>query len=450
MTEAEHMPELQRQPAERALAWIREHNWAIEPSALETIVAIASRELSQDEYKALEAIQTKIGPQLAGTRAVELRDGVAIVSMQGPIFRYANIFTRFSGATSLEITALDFAKAVESPDVSRIVLALDSPGGEVSGIHEFARMVFAARSRKPVTAYVSDKAASAAYWIAAAASSIVIDATASVGSIGVVARVFKGGDQNIVEVVSNQSPNKRPDIGTDAGRAQIQSHVDRLAQIFIENVAEFRGVQTDSVLKQYGQGGLLVGADAVAVGMADELGSLESVIAGASGNTKETRHMTNQATAPAVTRELIAEQHPAIAAFFRDEGKKVGADEGAKSERDRIQGVLGKKRPGHEALVEQLAFDGKTTPDQAAAQVLDAMTAADKAKLEAQERDAKKITTPASGATDPAAPEDVDKDKAKKKSPHELAARAREIKAEKALKNIHISAAEAVAIAEKE
>lgn len=159
--------------------------------------------------------------------------------------------------------------------------------------------------------------------------------------------------------------------------------------------------------------------------------------------------MTNQATAPAVTRELIAEQHPAIAAYFRDEGKKVGADEGAKSERDRIQGVLAKKRPGHEALVLQLAFDGKTTPDQAAAQVLDAMTAADKAKLEAQERDAKQINTPASGATDPAAPENVGKDKAKK-SPHELAARAREIVAEKASKNIHISAAEAVAIAEKE
>jgi ClpP class serine protease len=433
---------------EHVLAWIREHYWAIDPHALETIVAVASREISDPEYKTLEALRTQEAATLAGTRDVELRDGgIAIVSIEGPIFRRANLFTRFSGATSIEMTAMDFSKAVASDQVNGIVLAIDSPGGEVSGINEFANLVRAATSKKPVVAYVMDFAASAAFWIASAASSIVMDATAKVGSIGVVARVRKGGDANIVEVVSAQSPNKRVDIATEPGRAQIQAHVDRIAQIFVESVAGFRGVKPEAVLTKYGQGGVLVGADAVAVGMADELGSLESVIAGISGNNQRYRQMTTQATAPAVTRELIAEQHPAIAAFFREEGKKIGHEEGAKSELVRIKGVLSKKRTGHEALVEQLAFDGKTTPDQAAAQVLDAIDASAKQKLEKIEADATALKVPASGA-DPAATKDPAT--VSQKTPEQIGARAREIVAEKASKGITISAAAAVAIAEKE
>jgi ClpP class serine protease len=280
----------------RALAWIREHHWAIEPQALQVIAEIAAREHEAD----LEALAAKAGQPLLGTRSVEMREGgVAVLSLIGPMFRYANLFTAISGATSLERAAQDLGKALADPRVSAIVLAIDSPGGEVSGVNEFARMVFDARTRKSIVAYISDRGASAAYWIASAAEQIVVDATASVGSVGVLARVITSQNKNVVEVVSRQSPYKRVDVTTDVGRDHIQRHVDRLAQVFVESVATFRGVDTETVLRNFGQGGILVGSDAVAAGMADRLGSLESTIAGLSGNPKETHQMMTLAASAA-------------------------------------------------------------------------------------------------------------------------------------------------------
>src|SRR5439155_208102 len=125
-----------------------------------------------------------------------------------------------------------------------------------------------------------------------AADEIVIDATASVGSIGVISvqtdeteRKAKEGIKEI-QIVSSLSPRKRPDISTEEGRADMQSMVDSIAQVFFKAVARNRNVSADTVLSDFGQGGLLVGTSAVSVGLADRIGSLENVIAGLSGTLK--------------------------------------------------------------------------------------------------------------------------------------------------------------------
>lgn len=75
-----------------------------------------------------------------------------------------------------------------------------------------------------------------------------------------------------------------------------------------------------------------------------------------------------QANAPEMTREFVAENHPAIAEAFRAEGR----EEGASAERARIQAVEAHLMPGHEALVQSLKFDGKTSGPEAASQILQA------------------------------------------------------------------------------
>ena len=139
--------------------------WAIEPDMLDTIRAIALR-----EGEGVEARQAREGRPLTNARTVTMRDGVAVVPITGPIFRYANLFTQISGATSLDVLAKDFASALGNPEVRAIVLEINSPGGQATGISEFAAQVRAAA--KPVVAYVDGMAASAAYWIAAAAPQI--------------------------------------------------------------------------------------------------------------------------------------------------------------------------------------------------------------------------------------------------------------------------------------
>ncbi|MEE4465088.1 S49 family peptidase, partial [Azotobacter chroococcum] len=167
----------------RAFELAASRPWLMLPDALDTLMAIADR---QGDPEALEA---RLGKPLDNTRAVSLRDGVAVIPVTGPIMRYANLFTRISGATSTQELATDLQAALDDPKVRAIVLNVDSPGGEATGINELADMIHAARGRKPIKAYVGGTGASAAYWIASAADEVVVDDTALLGSIGVVVEV---------------------------------------------------------------------------------------------------------------------------------------------------------------------------------------------------------------------------------------------------------------------
>ena len=64
------------------------------------------------------------------------------------------------------IARLDAALA--DPQVAGILLDLDSPGGEASGVFELAERIRAASTIKPIWAHANDAAYSAAYAIAAA------------------------------------------------------------------------------------------------------------------------------------------------------------------------------------------------------------------------------------------------------------------------------------------
>src|ERR1044072_2358791 len=172
-----------------------------------------------------EAVAAKIGRPLDNSRTVTVRDGVAVIPVSGPIFRYANLFTEICGATSIEVLATDFQQSLDDRSVKAIVREINSPGGEVDGTSELAQHIFAARGVKPVTAYVSNLGASAAYWLASACDEVVCNDTASLGSIGVVGTVCVHKDKHHIEFVSSQSPNKRRNLETESGRAQIQSHI---------------------------------------------------------------------------------------------------------------------------------------------------------------------------------------------------------------------------------
>ena len=249
--------------------------WAITEPMLRTILDIAAR-----ENGSVEAVSTQLGRPLNNTQTVTMRDGIATIPVAGPIFRHANLFTEVSGATSIEILARDFTAALNDASVRGIILDIDSPGGTVSGVHEFAEMVYRARGRKPITAYVGNLAASAAYWIASAADEIVLDDTAALGSIGVVAVVPDPAQRKVrdLEIVSSQSPNKRLDPSTDAGRMALQREVDTLADIFVGAVARNRGRSAEQVIAEMGGGGIEIGLGAIAAGLGDRLGNYEELM----------------------------------------------------------------------------------------------------------------------------------------------------------------------------
>lgn len=260
--------------------------WAITEAAYRAVLDVINRDnLRADLAEArraghTEAVERFAGRPMDGARYITIRDGVAIIDAYGPIARRANLFSEISGGTSIDLLARDYQAAFDNPAVHSILTVFDSPGGEVGGVSELAAYLYGQRGAKPMTAYVDVMACSAAYWLAAAHDQIVTNDTAITGSIGVVMTIpdptaAKAKD---LSIVSSQSPNKRPDPTTEAGRTELQTLVDTTADVFIQAVAAMRGVTPETVVAEFGAGGVRVGAQAVTAGLADRVGDFESTL----------------------------------------------------------------------------------------------------------------------------------------------------------------------------
>lgn len=343
--------------------------WLMQPCALDNLLAIA------DRCGDPSALLAKRGDQLETARRVEVRDGVAIVPITGPIFRYANLFTEISGATSTQVLATDIQAALDDPRVRAIVLNIDSPGGVASGINELADLVHAGRDRKRIVAYGGGTVASAAYWIASAAHEIVLDETALAGSIGtVVEAVVQGEGANGAkryQIVSRNAPNKRPDLGTEEGRAKVGETVDALAGVFEAKVARNLNVAVEKIPEMGDYGGLRVGAAAVEHGLAHRLGSLESVItelAKPAANNPRKLNMTIVKSTAELQAAIAAGADPKdiqVAAWpnvdeAKAEAKAEGVKEGAESERKRLQGINALASKGFEKEIAAAIEDGSS------------------------------------------------------------------------------------------
>jgi ClpP class serine protease len=269
---------------QRILAAIRSQPWAIMPGHLQALEAIALRILDDPavlavrddghQERQLSAV-AQMGTRAPATRTAMLRDGVGLLPLTGPIFPRANIMTELSGATSLDVAAADLRALQASPDVRSVLAVVDSPGGAVAQVNDFARLI--ATSSKPVAVHVTGLCCSAAYWICSQATGgISLDPTGVVGSIGVLIstsyQVEPDSDgRRDLEIASSNAPNKRPDLSTDEGQAEIRQMLDGIEAIFIQNVARGRGVTEATVRNEFGKGGTKTGKDAKAAGMVDRV-----------------------------------------------------------------------------------------------------------------------------------------------------------------------------------
>lgn len=286
--------------------------WLATEDAVRQAIQIAARvdlnealaaELRAEREARPAFVAMRQGRPLDATSNVTMRDGVACIPVTGLIFRYANVFSRFSGGTSVELLARDLQVCADNPMVSAILLVVDSPGGSATGVHDLADAIYSVRAQKPIAAYVEGMAASAAYWFASACGEIALEATAAVGSIGAVMSAGKP-DPNAkeIEFVSSQSPNKRLDPTTEGGSARYQTIVDDLATVFIGAVARNRGMAEDDVIQAGDAGGLKVGRAAVAAGLADRIDTLEGMV------TRLQQQASDRRRGPAASPRAVAQE----------------------------------------------------------------------------------------------------------------------------------------------
>lgn len=216
-------------------------------------------------------------PSLSGASKTER---VAVIGMRGTI------------GPSNEIRAASFApalrKAMEDERVKRVVLYIDSPGGLPAEAERMAALMdeLRAKHNKPITVVAGNALASAAYLMALHADHIVVPSYALVGSIGAVisawdfSGLLKRFDIDHRSYASGRykamlSPFEPQD---EQARQKAQELVDQVGDMFAQELRARRGSKLDRDVRWLATGEVWSGQKAVALGLADEVGTLESVL----------------------------------------------------------------------------------------------------------------------------------------------------------------------------
>ena len=249
--------------------------WLIEEDYFKFMLSVADGEGNLQEAMAEKAEITEKKTVIQS--AVKGTD-VAVIPVIGPIIPRAAMFSKVSGITNLDDLNSMLDEALRNPDVGKILFYFDSPGGHATGINEFADKIYESRGIKPIEGYVSGTAASASFWLASAVDKLSIDATARLGSVGVVVAVPKNDDE-VVEIVNSNSPKKRLDPEKKEDKAEYVRYLDSMADVFFEKLSRNFGIDDVAYVQEhFGKGGVRVGADAVKNRMAHEISSLQKVV----------------------------------------------------------------------------------------------------------------------------------------------------------------------------
>jgi protease-4 len=176
--------------------------------------------------------------------------------------------------------------ALEDSGSRALVLLINSPGGSPvqaglinDEIHRLKKL-----HGKPVYAVVEESCASAAYYIAAAADQIYVDKASIVGSIGVLMDGFGftglmdklGIERRLMTAGENKGFLDPFSPQTEAQRKHAQAMLNQIHQQFIGVVKAGRGDRLKETPEMF-SGLFWTGRQAVDMGLADELGSLDSV-----------------------------------------------------------------------------------------------------------------------------------------------------------------------------
>ena len=230
-------------------------------------------------------------------------------------------------ATGYEYIRKAVERGVADPDVSGILLVIESGGGMVSGNWELVEYLAEARNEKPMHAVANDYAFSAAYNIAAAAGpgNLTVTRTGSVGSIGVIITHFEyskmldnqGVTVNIIRSKPGKAEGNRWEALSEGARARLQSDVDELHEQFVNMVATNRSMSDKSVDSTNAH--TFMGENAIKVGLADHIGSLDDAVTAFEATILEgERPMADYTQA----------QYDAAVKTAREEGKAEGVTEG--------------------------------------------------------------------------------------------------------------------------
>lgn len=343
----------------------------VHPGKLDAIIAgLGGRLLGSAVHLDAVADSAGIAPEMFSTRrgtrgdtGYVVTDGVAVIHASGALVHRS----RLDGASSYLLGYNELAIQVEDaqadPDVHAILQVWDSPGGEVAGAFEYAQRMHALRGSKPMWAIADSMAASAAYLGGSAFEHLAVSSTGHVGSIGVVMRhvdFSRALDNDGIRVTHIFAGSHKVDGNPyeplpKSVQADMQAEIDGLYTMFVDAVAQHRGISAESVRATQAQ--VYRGMAAVSMGLADRVATTDQLIselsaqrartypAGPSARiTAMTEGVTMSGTtpqAPAGAAPNAAAATAPVAATFTQADLDQARAEGASAERERVTAILG-------------------------------------------------------------------------------------------------------------
>jgi signal peptide peptidase SppA len=294
--------------------------WVIEPNKLNTILGFL-------ELKAAglgPSVETIAKIEAANLEAARRADSfantggsVAVLPLYGLISHRASMMNSISGpgGTSCQKFGAQLHQAVSDPGCKAIVIDVDSPGGMVEGVAELAADILQARGKKPIIAVSDCLMASAAYWICSACSEIVVSPSSQTGSIGVYtahvdeskALDMEGVKKTLISYGKYKTEGNPYEPLTDEAQTAMQRTVDAYGEMFVRAVAKGRGVSADAVRGGFAQGRMATAQEAVDLGMADRIATLDQVLEKYGVNRSNGVPMDAAAKAPVVRASAKAD-----------------------------------------------------------------------------------------------------------------------------------------------
>lgn len=212
------------------------------------------------------------------------KDSTAIVPIHGTLMKYGTYCSY--GSTEL---ADIVCQAADSSNISSVLLDIDSGGGSVDAIAPLVDAIRYAQSKgKSVVAHC-DLCASAAYYIASYCNEIIASnqISSEFGSIGVMmsfpdyAKYYEREGVKVHTIYSNLSDYKNaPFEMAKEGKYEMikEEELDPLARDFQENVKANRGNKLKLDTVGLLRGRMFYAKEAITVGLADAVGTLDFAI----------------------------------------------------------------------------------------------------------------------------------------------------------------------------
>ena len=234
-----------------------------------------------DDYKHVKSISLADYATLKNTVNYKAANKVAVIYAEGNIV---------DGRAKDQVAGDRFAKIIQDvrndKDVKAVVLRVSSPGGSVLASEKIKAELDLLRENVPVIASYGEYAASGGYWISANSDYIFSNATTLTGSIGVFSMIPDIGGTlknklhvNVTPVNSNEHADMygmiRPLDNKEV--AYMQASVEKIYDKFTNIVAAGRDMTVENV-DAIAQGRVWTGAEALGIGLVDQIGTIEDAI----------------------------------------------------------------------------------------------------------------------------------------------------------------------------